>query len=216
MVHKLVGGDFFRYAARSYVPAHPSPSGNLHDFGAELAEFLEALAPAAELAYLPDVARLEWAYHRVFHEASHAPMDLAALAAFDPDHYGRLRFRLHPATRLVRSPYPILRIWQVNQEGFEGDPVVDLAEGGVRILVARQRLEVELEPLGEAEFTLLRELGADRTFAQACESALDVQSDFDLSACLQHHVLRGTLVEFFSSEFVASNEEPVFAIGGET
>jgi hypothetical protein len=210
-----VGQEFLRYAARSFVPAYPSRSGNLHDFGAEFAQFLEAFAPAAGLPYLPDVARLEWAYHRVFHEASHAPLHLAALAAVDPASYGDLRFRLHPATRLVPSQYPILRIWQVNQEGFDGDALVDLAEGGVRVLVSRPRLDVELQPVDEAEFTLLRELAADRTFAQACEAALEVQTDFDLSASLQRHVLQGTLVDFVVGDFAAIGEAPRLGNGGE-
>jgi hypothetical protein len=216
VVKKLVGEEFFGYAARCYVPLHPSRSGNLHDFGAHWALFLQGFGPAAGLPYLPDVARLEWAYHRVFHEASHAPLDLASLSAVAPELYGTLRFRLHPATRLLQSQYPILRIWQVNQDGYAGDPAVDLAEGAARILVSRPHLEVELEALGEAEFTLLRAVASGRTLGEACEAAMEVQPEFDLGACLQHRLLRGTLVEFLGSESAASSEAPALGNGGET
>jgi hypothetical protein len=149
VVRRLVGEAFFGYTAREYILAHPSVSGNLHDFGGEFAAFLARFPGAAELVYLPDVARVEWAYHQVFHEADPPPLDLAALAGVSPEHYGALRFRLHPASRLLTSPYPVLRIWAVNQEGFEGDQTVDLAEGGVKLLVIRRGLEVMLEPLSE-------------------------------------------------------------------
>src|SRR5262249_36772420 len=67
VVRRLVGDAFFRESATRYALAHPSDSGDLHRFGAHLAAFLAAYAPARELSYLPDVARLEWAVARSFH-----------------------------------------------------------------------------------------------------------------------------------------------------
>jgi hypothetical protein len=90
----------------------------------------------------------------------------------------------------------VLRIWQVNQEGYEGEQTVDLAEGAVRLLVIRRALEVELETLSPGEFVLLEALAQDQEFGPACEVALAAEPDVDLTACLQHHVLRGTLVSF--------------------
>ena len=66
-VAQLVGEGFFRFAAHAYIAAHPSRSGNLHDFGAQLPEFLAQFEPARGLPYLPDSARLDWAWHQVFH-----------------------------------------------------------------------------------------------------------------------------------------------------
>ena len=63
-VEQLVGAPFFRYAAHEFILAHPSKSGNLHDFGEDLPGFLAGFEPARALAYLPDCARLEWAWHR--------------------------------------------------------------------------------------------------------------------------------------------------------
>lgn len=196
VVRRLVGEEFFGYAAREYILTHPSVSGNLHDFGGEFAAFLARFPGAAVLVYLPDVAQVEWAYHQVFHEAEHPPLDLSALAGVSPEQYGELRFRLHPASRLLTSSYPVLRIWAVNQEGFEGEQTVDLAEVGVSLLIIRRGLEVMLEPLSEGECALLQAFAAELPFAQACAAALAAQPDIDLTAALQDHVLRGTLVGF--------------------
>src|SRR5207237_5824239 len=62
-VAALVGDGFFRFAAHEYIVAHPSRSGNLHDFGGELPGFLGRFEPAHSLPYLPDCARLDWAWH---------------------------------------------------------------------------------------------------------------------------------------------------------
>ena len=73
----IVGEAFFHHAADQFVAAHPSRSGDLNQFGGEWAAFLGSYAHAAELAYLPDVARLEWAWHRAFHAGDATRFDPA-------------------------------------------------------------------------------------------------------------------------------------------
>ena len=198
VVRRLVGEEFFQYAAAQYIKRHPSRSGDLHEFGEHFPLFLQSFPPTAGLIYLPDVARLEWAYHQVFHAASQRTLDLAALAQVPAERQGELRFRLHPAARLLASAFPILRIWQVNQDDFGGDSTVDLAEGGVKLLIVRrENLDIEFETLADGEFSLLRALAGNGDFATACEQALVAQPTLDLPACFHRHVLRGALVDFF-------------------
>ena len=197
VVCRLVGDGFFDYAATQYIARHPSRSGDLHEFGDCFAVFLETFTPATELVYLPDVARLEWAYHQIFHAARHSLLDLAALAQVPVDRQGELHFQLHPAARLLESAFPILRIWQVNQDGHTGDSTVDLTESGVKLLALRhENLEIEFQPLEDGEFSLLCALAEGRTFATACERALAAQPGLDLPACFSRHILQGAWVAF--------------------
>lgn len=194
VVHRLVGEGFFKYAMDAFIRTHPPQSGNLHDFGAGLAEFLAAFPACAELGYLPDVARLEWAYHRVFHAAAPA-FDVAALAAVPSEHYAALRFGLSPAARLIASPYPLLAIWRANQPESP-DASVDLDTGGERLMVFRRDLEVEFKRLSAGEYALLAagQLGA--ALQEASDAALQAEAGFDLARCLQQHVALGTIANF--------------------
>ena len=196
VINQLVGAEFFDHAARQYIERHPSRSGNVHDFGGEFPGFLATFPGADSLIYLPDVARLEWAYHRVFHAADHAPLDLSALAGVTPSDYGRLCWQFHPASRLLASEFPVLRIWQVNRDDTECMETVDLSSGGARLLVIRRELEIELEILGAGEYALLCALADDQEFAAACEQALAIEPDFDVTTCMQWHVAHATLVGF--------------------
>jgi len=63
VIRRLVGDDFFDFAAGEYVRHQPSVSGDVDDLGREFAGFVTALPEAASLPYLPDMARLEWAVH---------------------------------------------------------------------------------------------------------------------------------------------------------
>lgn len=196
VIAKLVGDGFFHYCATQYILAHPSRSGNLHDFGAAFAEFLAEFPAASALHYLPDVARLEWAWHRAFHAAERTPLAVARLVEVAEDDYPALRFALHPSARLLESAYPILRIVQVNQEDYRGDAGVDLNEGGDALLVIRRGTDIGIERLGRGEYALLSALADGACLADATAKACAAETDFDLSACLRHHVAAGSLVDF--------------------
>lgn len=196
VVERLVGTGFFAYAADGYIRRHPPASGNLHDFGDSFAEFLSSFEPACELVYLPDVARLDWARHRTFHAAEHAPLAIERLAAVPPEQYQQLQFRLHPSAQLIASDYPILRIWQVNQPEYTGDIAVNLADGGVHLLVVRRELEVVIEPLSAGDDALLRAFAAGQRFEDASAAALSAQPDYDLAAALRRHVASAVIIDF--------------------
>ncbi len=193
VVLRLVGEEYFRQAARRYIKAYPSRSGDIHDFGHQFAQLLSELPGAQELAYLPDVARLEWAYHEVFHAAEHAPLDIARLQAIDSERYGDLLFRLHPAARLLHSAYPVRLIWDANQPDYTGEVAVDLGAGGEHLLVLRRDFVVEVIALPAEDFALLTAFARGERFAEALEH---VPPDFDAGAFLTRYAAWRTLVDF--------------------
>lgn len=191
---RLVGARFFDWAAKHYIRAYPSTSGNLHEFGGHYAEFIRAFPPAANLVYLADVARLEWAYQEAFHAPEPDDVNVDELSSVPPERYGELRFKLNPASRLLASGYPILHIWQLNQPGCDGK--VDLAEGGVNVLVGRRGLAIEIEALSAGEYALLEHLAQSHVLRFAAAQALKAEPGLDLPACLRRHVARRTIVGF--------------------
>lgn len=193
VVEQLIGAECFGQAVEGFVCGHPSASGDLNDYGGEFPRFLAAYPPVAALAYLPDVARLEWAIDRARRAADAAPLDLGRIAGMPPERLPGTRLLPHPACALIASPWPVLHIWQVNQPDYPGDAAVDLDEGGDRLLVRRPADEPEIEPLPEADCTFLAALFAGATLGVAFEEALARFPEFDLAAALRRHVLSGTL-----------------------
>ena len=169
-VERLVGAAFFAEAARAYAQAHPSAAGDLHRFGGALAGFLDEYPPARSLPYLPDVARLEWAIHESAHAPDARPFDFLALAAVSESEHGALRARLAPAVRLVRSPWPVLAIWEANQPGRDGAP--DRIEGPDHVLVHRAGDGVRVTAVDVQAWGLLHALARGEPLARAAE-ALD-------------------------------------------
>ena len=171
VVRCLVGEAFFDAAAEAYGPAHPSHSGDLAVFGGRFAEFLAAYGPAVALAYLPDVARLEWAVHESASAADVARFDFVALQSVPAHRHGTVRLRLHPAVRLLESAHPVVAIWEANQPGRDGTP--SRREGGERVLVARHGFDSQPRTLAPAEWALLGALARGFTLDEACAALGD-------------------------------------------
>jgi hypothetical protein len=192
---RLMGDAYFRQLALEYQAAHPSPSGNLHHVGSRLREFLQRRFAGTEYDYFSHVAALEWHCQEVMIAADRAPLDLPRLATVPPADYARLRFGLNPAVRLMRSPYPIFRIWAANRAGGEPE-VIDLAAGGEDVLVCREGEGVMLYRLPPAEFECLAALSAARPLGQALELATATDPDFDLPGALMRWAALAVLVDF--------------------
>jgi len=87
---------------------------------------------------------------------------------------------------------------RVNQPDYTGDQTVDLAMGGVSLLIQRHHHRIWLTPLSAAEWRFLTALNDKHSLEAAYESALHSDPDIDPGALLQQNVARAVLVEFFS------------------
>lgn len=193
VVARLVGDAFFGEAARRYALAHPSRSGDLHEFGEAFPDFLGAYPYARDLPYLRDVARLEWAWQAAFHAAEPPPIDLAALARVPEERHGEIRFSLHPAARLVDSEHPVLAIWEANQPERDGTP--GRLEGADTVIVHRPALDVQLGLLERADWRFLRALELGDPLEAAATRA-GYEDAAELGASLQRFVAGRVIAAF--------------------
>lgn len=194
-VHRIVGAEFFQAMARSYVVAEPPTSPILLDYGAGFPEFIREFQPAAVLPYLADVARIERAWTEAYHAPEASPIDPTALAALAPEEFPAVRFQLHPSTRLVRSQFPALTIWQMNIG--DGVPApVDLAAGGEDVLVVRALADVEVRLISGGSFEFVQALADGASVLAAMKAALTADHRFDLSANLSGLMQAGALVGY--------------------
>lgn len=198
VVRRLVGQPFFDTAVAAFVRAHPSAHGDVNRYGGELARFLSVYAPTRALTYLPDVARLEWAIDQANIAADAPAFDLAALAAVPVAAMGELRFVLHPSAQIIKSRYPVFRIWQVNQPGYAGDDSVDRSEGDDLLLVRRAPDGVVVERLAAGEHTFFTALARNVRLQDAEKRAAGAEKSFDLADVLKRHVAAQTIVAFRS------------------
>jgi hypothetical protein len=195
VIAQLVGEEFFRYLTRHFIAQHPSRSGNLHHFGAEMADFVSSFEPAGMLPYLPDVAALEWACHRAYFAEDAPTLDIARLAQIPPEQYPDLILRTHPSCHLVRSGYPVVAIWRAHQPGAESDFQIDLDSGASLALVCRMNDVVIVNELSAADADWLQAIQAGMSLGEATAATLEHDPDFDLQGLLLNLVAQGVLTD---------------------
>ena len=188
IVRQLVGAEFFDGLARAYCSAHPSASGDLNELGEHLADFVQTFPSAQALPYLPDVARLEWLAHRAHYAADHAPLELNTLASIREDDYPQLELTLHPSVATLASTYPLLRIWEVHQDGYAGEIAVDFSGGGESVIVYRPHFRATVARLARGEWVFLSMIGPGESLGAALEQAFAADPEFDLAASLQRWI----------------------------
>lgn len=188
---RIVGEEFFRAMARVYVRANPPRSPLLMEYGNGFADFIAQFEPAAELAYLADVARLEAARTRAYHAADAAPIDPKILQSMDESELGNLGIEPHPAAEIVRSKHPVVTIWAMNSGERELGPIDDWTAEDA--LVVRPQLEVFVRALTPGGAAFLSALFGGARLGDAVEAAQGEHEEFDLVANLAGLISSGAV-----------------------
>ena len=193
VVLALVGEQFFAGLARAYGRQYPSDGANLNHFGARFADFLSSFPPAAELPYLPDMARLEWAVHLAHYAADAPALAPEALAALHPDQLEARGFALHPACALLASNWQVAALWQAHQEGEGQGMFPQDMQVASWALVCRPRWKAQVLVVEAAAHAALLVLQQGQTFGAALDAAFKRDPAFDLAAHLRQWLAHAVL-----------------------
>lgn len=109
--------------------------------------------------------------------------------------WGELIFYLPKNAVLFESAYPIHRIWQVNQSDYQGDEVVSLESGGIKIFLWRKGYDMRIDLPNEQEWELLKAFQGNYAFEVICEK---LASLVDVGSLLPLFVQRGWIADFRS------------------
>ncbi len=168
-------------------------------YGADYADFVAQYQPAADLSYLADVARIEWARVRAANAPDAPGLDLTTLERMDSEALEGLLLSLHGAASLVYSPFPAFEIWRAHQNTGEDEqlPQIDLAIGPQTTLISRPAaLEVGVALLGPGDAAFLSTLAGHSPFGAAYQAAALEEADYDLASRLGDLVCMRALTTF--------------------
>ena len=193
---QLLGEDSFAPLARHFWRQTPPQRGDVAQWGAALADFLDAAPQLASEPFLGDVARIEWALHCAA-TAADSTADIgsfALLASGDPE---KATLTLSDGVVALASAYPVVSIVHAH---LQGEPtlaqVAALIGEGVceHALVWRQGLRPRLRASSAAEHGLLAGLQAGLSLETAlAATAPDTSFDFNdwLSQAVQSGLVTG-------------------------
>ena len=190
-VRRLVGAEFFDWCAALYAADHLPSAANLDGYGEGFADFLQELPSCAGLAYLPEVARLDWAVARALHAEDSDALEPAALGAA-AERADTLSFIAHPAVSLLACDFPADRTWSaVLGEEPGALERIGLACDPCWLLVERPGLRPRVSRLTRGEWQFARDLFSGQSLGDALSRA-DVEGA--APAWLAGHLAAGRVV----------------------
>lgn len=177
-VRVLLGHQNFDTLVPMFVRAHPPVSPLMMHYGVDFPAFLEGFPQLSHLGYLGDVARLDLAMRQSYHAADARPFDATVLQR-PPEELSQLMLPLAPATRLLRSRWPVYDLWcrASDPSAPEPQPVAQA------VMITRPEFDpnVALLPTGAA--TWLTAL-ATHPLGAAVEAATAAAPEFDFATSL--------------------------------
>jgi hypothetical protein len=179
-VERLVGAEFFRYAAIEYI-SHDAPrSASLIAYGSFFPQFLARFAPSASVPYLADVAALEWHYLEAYHAEEATPACAAMFANALAEPATAPDLRLHPSARLMHSRFPVSRIWELNVQPEAPTGNHQIAGEAEWLLIVRPQAVVEVRRIAHGAFAALRAIDKGAQLADAMTAGRRAEPGIDL------------------------------------
>jgi len=196
---KLVGEKYFTHMVAGYLKNIPSTSPDIGNYGEHLPAYIADFKPARELVYLADVAHLEWLWHKAFNAADdnlsrRGIQPLTALQNIAEQDLPAIKFCAVNSAFLIQSPYPIQRIWQVNQNDYQEAHSVHLDEGGISLVIWRSAdFGMRIDELNEDETRFISAVLNSASFGDIAELEFTQALDVIVQRCIQTGLIIGFL-----------------------
>jgi hypothetical protein len=189
-IEALVGADFFRRMSRDFVRQHLPSQPVLAEYGEDFPSFIAGYEPAGRLPYLSEIAGLDWALNLAFQAPMGGRLTAADLAAIPVERLPAMTLRMAPGACVIRSAYPLDRIWRASQSEA-GQATVELNSGPCHLLILRRLEDSTFVSLSVGEAAFVAGLLDGATLEAAAGAALQADPAFDLTGCFAHLLALG-------------------------
>ncbi|WP_163133640.1 DNA-binding domain-containing protein [Agarivorans sp. Alg241-V36] len=170
-VQKLVGEDYFKFVAKSFILQHGHNQGDLNLFGHGFNQFLQQQDALAQLPYLADIAQLDWLIEQTAGQALPSQyFTVEALQSIPVEQLGDVVLHLAPHQSLLASQYPVFAIYQmVQQDQVEA---IELDEQDFVLFSKQPNFEVQLEQISTVSYEFLSHCQQQRPLGELPQHCL--------------------------------------------
>lgn len=167
-LYRVMGEDSFRSLVSAYLEVYPSTFTSIDNVGCHLAAFLRGCELADEVAFLPDLASLEWAVVAAFYADDWPPLDTSDLQSVPPTAWNNARIQLDPSVHLLQSAWPVHDIWAARNLP-DGEFPAEVESRPCSLLVYRFEDTVRVVPGEPEQIAALQLMGQGLPLQAICE-----------------------------------------------
>ena len=199
-VAQILGDEGFAVVARGYLVHFPPTARSLALFGEQFPAYLASISLTQDDAVLCGLAKLDRAYLEALHAEDLPVLDPVSLAELG-DALVDARFVKHPATHIIPSQISLIDHWRVKRGGPENANPQHSETGAqcaLAALVTRPKLTVQVAEITEAEAAFGIDLLDGKPVSHAFETALGLNSAFDITEAFRTFLAAGAFAEVSS------------------
>ncbi|HYC55598.1 MAG TPA: DNA-binding domain-containing protein [Candidatus Binatia bacterium] len=171
----VLGDQGFFDLCRRFIARTPSLSYNLGDYGERFAEFVATQPESEQMEALPDLARLDWRFRLLFHQAEHDHVSPDALASVDD--LSAVTLELGSAVELFESRFAVGEIFARRKDPPDAGPALEWRRSQ-RLLLYKLDGQIWIKELDLAAFAVLRALRDGRGVEDALAAGSDADAGF--------------------------------------
>jgi hypothetical protein len=171
-VRNIVGEhEFDHHLGRDFLVKHPSVHRCIDNVGKEFADFMKKRPETKDFPFLPDLARLEWAYHETFYADEREDFDFASLKDVPVEKWAAATVDIDGSVHLLTAAYPIEPVWRDDGRWARRRLKAIKAKKSHILIFRRPDAQVRVAPIEPAAHLLLTMLADGRTFGAALQAA---------------------------------------------
>lgn len=193
---RLVGDVFFRNMIHIYIQENVSHFADLNDYGKSLCQFIKNFEQVNCLPYLSDVAKLEWAWHRLFGVNDVVEFDFEKLRGCADDLQDNIIFMLPHRSSLLASPYPIHQIWNNNQLDSPNEEPIFLQSNQPFYFLVWRKADNHIDTLSQTEWQILTWIQEGLALQELIQKISVQFSSLTVEQILPEWIQKGWLVDF--------------------
>ena len=174
-VTNIVGKEFSRSMYRKFIESNPPQEACLNLYGSNLDKFINNFAPAKEIIYLSDVAKLEKLINESYYETDNISLEIEDLN-------NDLELELKSSVRLLKSEFPVDNIREFSTCGKDNyTQELNIDKGDIYLMINRIGFEVIAYRLEDSDFKLLNYISNSLPMEKSVELIINEYTDFNLS-----------------------------------
>ncbi len=194
-VRKIVGTENFDILASVYFTRHPPQTPMMQAYGEMFPEFLRDFEPLQHSPFLVDLALVEKYWIDAYHASDKSVLDAAELGKIDAEQLIHTRFSPHPSSAVISSHYQLHDLFLSRDEEGECEVSYEKADSAQAVLITRPLLNVLVNKLGPAETEFFNMIINNATLGESVERAMELDTDFDVSAVIALMLSTGTMCD---------------------
>lgn len=168
---RLLGPERFQGVACAYLARRSSEHPSVRHVGRDFADFLAENPDVADVPFVGDLARLEWARLDVFDAVDAEPLRLEDLRRIAPEDWPHLRLELVPAVRRLRARWAVHDIWAMIDTGQTSVLPTPL---DTNVRVWRDAFVVYQAGMDPAECAAFERVANGEPFASMCDALVPI------------------------------------------